>query len=100
MFKFVEGSNTYEIASATNGISFAALGANLKYNTPYAISVKYQKDGVWSDYGVSCSVSVSQLTYTYKQCGVTISNPNERIEALPILNATEYTLNLAQADLQ
>lgn len=91
MFKFVEGSNTYEIASATSGISFAALGANLKYNTPYTISVKYQKDGVWSEYGVSCNVSVSQLTYTYKQCGVTISNPNERIEALPILNATEYT---------
>ncbi len=90
MFKFVEGSNTYEIASATNGINFAALGANLKYDTPYAISVKYQKDGVWSDYGASCNVSVSQLTYVYAGCGSTYTE-NIRIQTLPILNATEYT---------
>ncbi len=90
MFKFVEGSNTYEIPRTTNGITFATLGANLKYDTPYAISVKYQKDGVWSEYGPTCSVSVGQTTYVYVGCGSSYVEGN-RIQALPILNATEYT---------
>lgn len=42
------------------------------------------------NYGAACTLILGQTTYIYRGCGTTYSNPNMRVEALPLTNGTEY----------
>ena len=76
----------------TNG-EYPILGKN------YKLYVKVLNNNIWSDYGTSCLISTTNETQlTTKDCGRILYDWDESISFLPVLNATEYSINITSND--
>ncbi len=73
------------------------------YGTTYSIRVAYSKNGIWSDYGTSCSVTTPTLSSNIipttqihpNFCGATLAALDTKIPASPIYNATGYRFEIS-----
>jgi hypothetical protein len=80
-FKIIYGASTQiiEAVSGSRWFRLTALTDGALYNTTYTISVASKYNGVWGEYGDSCTVTtpaapLSKLQIT--QCGITLASDN------------------------
>jgi hypothetical protein len=83
-FKIINGASTQiiEAVSGSRWFRLTSLSDGALYNTPYTISVASKYNGVWSNYGVECTVTTPAAPLTKlqtTQCGITLESGNANL---------------------
>lgn len=98
-YRFRIGTSTFE--SSTGSATLAnILGQNITFNINYEISVAAFAENVWTDYGVSCTISTTNAPLTeiqYLSCGSTIPNLGTNIYFKNGYNVEMYEYRLTRS---
>jgi hypothetical protein len=104
-FEITTGGVTTVYDSSTYNFTLFQTGATVAYGTSYAIRVAAKVNGVYGNYGASCTVTTPTLvtnnvpttTIQPSFCGATLAALNTKIGAVPVYGATKgrYEVTIA-----
>jgi len=92
-FEVTNGAVLQTYTASNNVFNLTQLPMGADYNTTYSIRVAYLLNGIWYDYGRSCTVTTPSLPTTQlvsSRCGVTINSLYTPLYANAVSGATGY----------